>query len=557
MKKDVTHFLQPPLISNSPFVVGDNQLIICNGVNPSYELGVLIKDLGYSQIGETLEASKPIRSLFDFRQTPGTAKILATVDDATSDDTQLFYFIGSAVSTTTDASSASGQKVVNVTSTVGFTAGDTIILAKGTANEETKIIDTIQAGISLTTTVNLTNTHASGVAVAKHWTEITGAETAWANEATNDVEMESFITYCFFVGYSSTDGFLPVRSLTGTTIGTTNTTSMPGAKYIKRYRDRLYLGNCDISGTRYPYRVYFSSVPSGSTITWTVASDFIDVDFSEEITGLAENWDRLIIFTEFRAYMYDQVSKKKVWDVGCAGHRTIQNIGSKMIFANKDNVYLSNGSEPVPIGSPILELIRNSSTSNWKSAVVDNEYYLYLGGSVSAGGQSYSNLLAVYNTDTNMWRWRELYDNVSSICRWTNSGNDFLLLGMADGEVMIKSKYSDATPVYGDDGQPVLAHWRTKAYDLGDASVLKKIKAVTAYTEFGNGMTIRYRIYDKNREVLMPFNDIGSLSKVINVFDEFKKLEGNFIQFEGKEFSTRKAFRFFGFTFEYEGGLAV
>ena len=145
------------------------------------------------------------------------------------------------------------------------------------------------------------------------WTDIALAN-AWDAYEDCDVEMEDFINYCFFVGYDDTDSvFLPVGSLTGTTFSTsTNVTNMPKAKYIKRYRDRLYIGNCDISGTAYPYRVYFSSVPSAGSISWTVASDFIDVDYSEAITGLGENWDRLMIFTEFSAYVYNQSEKKKV-----------------------------------------------------------------------------------------------------------------------------------------------------------------------------------------------------------------------------------------------------
>jgi len=480
-KKHIKHFLTPPSLNVSPFIAGNNQLTICNGVNPSYKLGQLIKDLGYVQVGATLQAGKPIRSLHHFRQDGSTNKILATVDDATSDDTQLFYSTGG------------------------------------------------------------------------NWTEITTAETAWANDATMDIEMEDFIKYCFFVGYSSTDGFLANLSLTGTTASTTtNITNMPQAKYIKRYRDRLYVANCYLSATAYPYRVYYSSVPSAGSISWTTASDYIEVDYSEQITGIEQNWDRLMIFTEFSAYMYDQSQKKKVWDVGCAGQRTIQNAGAYMIFANKDNVYASTGGRPTPVGTPILPLLRHSTPSNWRSAVIDNEYHLYLGDSVTAGGFAYSNLLATLNIDTGMWRWRELYDSIDSMCRYTSSGDDFLLLGCADGEVMKKSKMTDTTPVFTDDGKAISSHFRTKAYDMNDPSVEKEIKKLVAYCEYGQGLTLRYRIMDKNREVLMPFTSIGTLNKVVNIFDNFKTLKGNFIEIEGKERSSKKAWQFYGFSLEYE-----
>ena len=61
--------------------------------------------------------------------------------------------------TTVDADSAAGQKVLNVTATTGFSAGEFIIINEGGVREETKVIDTIQDGISLTLTANLTYAH--------------------------------------------------------------------------------------------------------------------------------------------------------------------------------------------------------------------------------------------------------------------------------------------------------------------------------------------------------------------------------------------------------------
>jgi hypothetical protein len=467
-------FLTPVSTNLSPFLMADDQLSVCLGVNPSYDLGVIRKDLGYSQIGSTLEATKPILGLHNFRQTAATQKMLATVDDATGDDTQLFYSTGGA------------------------------------------------------------------------WAEIGAAETAWANKASMDVEMEDFITYCFMVGYSATDGFLPSASLTGTTFSTsTNVTNMPGAKYIKRYRDRLYIANCDITGTAYPFRVYFSSVPSGSTISWTVASDFFDVDYSEAITGLGENWDRLIVFTENSAYMYNQTEKKKVWDTGCANNRTIKTDSSYMIWGDKDNIWISTGGTPAPIGNNILELIRNSDSTNWFAEIVDREYSIYLG-DTAADGITYQNCVATYNIQTNMWRWRELYDDITTMTKFYSGGQDFLWLGCADGEVMKKSKYTDATQIYSDDGQPISAWFRTKAYDFGDPSIQKNIQKMVTYSELGNGLDVRYRIWDKQHESLMNFKNIGSLKTVVQEMDI--NATGNFIQFECKEISTNQAFKFYGFS---------
>lgn len=68
------------------------------------------------------------------------------------------------VDTTVDQDSSSGQLVLYVADTTGFSPGDNVIINRGGAREEEKIIDTVQAGVSLTMTVNLEYAHTAGQA---------------------------------------------------------------------------------------------------------------------------------------------------------------------------------------------------------------------------------------------------------------------------------------------------------------------------------------------------------------------------------------------------------
>lgn len=68
------------------------------------------------------------------------------------------------VDTTVDETSAAGQKVLKVAATAGFAPADKIIINRGGDREEEKIVDTVQAGISLTVTVNLEFEHTVGQA---------------------------------------------------------------------------------------------------------------------------------------------------------------------------------------------------------------------------------------------------------------------------------------------------------------------------------------------------------------------------------------------------------
>lgn len=433
-----------------------------------------------------------------------------------------------------------------------------------------KVGDTLEAGKKITGLYNFRQTSAIQKILAtvnnsgdtglvlkylngSTWTTI-DTSTTYTGFEDAKVEFETFIENCFIVGYDSTDGvFLPVGSLAGTTFSTsTDVTSMPKAKYIKRYRDRIYIANCEISSTKYPYRVYFSSVPTAGAITWTTDDDFFDVDYGEQITGITSNWDKLIIFTEFSTYLYNQTSLKKVFDIGCGNNRSIQNILTYTIFANKDNVYLTDtATTPIAIGNNIKQLIQNANQDNFRSAVVDSEYILYLG-DTEANGISYSNCMAIFNIQTQMWRWRGLYDNATSVAMVTSSGDDFLYFGMDTGMVMRKSKLTDTTKYYSDNGQPIVAHFMTKATDFGVPNIQKGIRSLTAYSSVPNGLKLRVRVINQNNEIIMPFQELGELKKVVQDFPGLS-LNGNFIQFEGKEFSTNQPFQFDGMSMIVDG----
>jgi len=223
--------------------------------------------------------------------------------------------------------------------------------------------------------------------------------------------------------------------------------------------------------------------------------------------------------------------------------RTIANLGSYLIWANKDNVWASTGGRPTPIANDIKELLINSNPANWCAETVGTEYNLYLG-NTEANGISYTHCLATFSSELGYWRWRELYDDVTVMARYTSNNEDFLYLGVADGMVHVKSKYTDATPIYTDDTKPILAHFRTKAFDFGDPSILKTITKIVSYCKDAQQLSLRFRIITANNEIVMPFTDIGKLTKTINTYD--KSLTGNFIQLEGKEYGGNKPFSFFG-----------
>lgn len=459
-----------------PHLVPPNALYVMSNVNTSYKLGAILKRPGYVIKGSALESGNAITGLHNFRQSASTQKMLATVNDSTDDDTQLFYSTGTT------------------------------------------------------------------------WTEITDAETAWANKANINVEMEDFISYCFLVGYGSTDGFIAPRTLTGTTLGTTNTTSMPNAKFIKRYRDRLYIGNTDIAGTATPGRVYFSSVPVAGAITWDTTNDLLNTDHSEEITGLGENWDRLLIFTEYSAYMYNQSEQKKTWDIGCSNHRTIRNSGAMMIWANRDGVWASTSGRPENVAGRVIDFIRGANMTNSFAEVVDEEYHLYLG-DVTVNGLDYANCSLILNIPTMTWRVAEYHDDMTIYAKFYSSGQDFLWAGASDGKVHGIGKYTDGTLLKTDNGSPIHSMFQTGGITLGVPSVAKRLNKILAYADRSGGLKLKARVIDNNTQGVTEFKDLGELTKYINEF-QINPSVGNILQIEGVENGSLPYWSVFGFSID-------
>lgn len=378
------------------------------------------------------------------------------------------------------------------------------------------------------------------------WTQIAGTS-AWDTYEDAKVEMQDFIGYCFMVGYDATDAvWLPPRTLTGTTFGVTNTTSMPSAKYIVRYRDRLYIGNTNSGGTNYPYRVYFSSVPSGSTISWTTATDFLDIDYSEEITGMSVNWDRLVAFTEYSMYFYNQIEWKKMYATGCANHRNIANYNAYMIWADMNNVWISTGGQPQAIGGRVIDFIRNANMTNSFAEVVDGEYHLYLG-NVTVNGVTYGNCAIIYNIATGTWRWHEYYDTITVFGRFYATGKEHLWMGANDGDVHKLSKFTDATLVSSDDGQPIHAWFQTGALALGAPSAMKKLGKIITYADRAQGLKLKARVVDRNNMAVTKFKPLLEVTQFINEA-QINPDKGYFLQIEGMESSTNEYFSLFGWT---------
>lgn len=75
----------------SPLAHPIDQPYLMNGCSNTWKIGVITKDTGYELKDAQIHAGKSILGLYNFRQVPGTEKMLATLNDATGTDTELWY----------------------------------------------------------------------------------------------------------------------------------------------------------------------------------------------------------------------------------------------------------------------------------------------------------------------------------------------------------------------------------------------------------------------------------------------------------------------------------
>lgn len=281
--------------------------------------------------------------------------------------------------------------------------------------------------------------------------------------------------------------------------------TMPRAKYSVVYKG--YHVAAGVDGQ--PFRVYFAPAKEPSRFTNNVAPTdpddvavndaanvpgatvftgsnsgqrAIDINRNdgEKVTGLGFFQDVLIVLKESSIYqLYFNADNKFVVErisssYGCVAHATIQSVENDMYFLSDNGIYVL-GNEPNFYAAirtnelssrvkPILQTISSEHRARASAAYFDDRYFL----TIPSGG-SELNTLIVY--DRRFYAWM-LWDNIRV--------NDMLVFRDAIGDRHFYFT-DDRIPrvrqftwgVYNDDGEPIEAVYRTKAFD-GRAIDLEK-----------------------------------------------------------------------------------
>lgn len=144
---------------------------------------------------------------------------------------------------------------------------------------------------------------------------------------------------------------------------------------------------------------------NGSSMTYQVGSNWVPIgeDDGDVITGFGENSDRLLVFKEFSLHRWDGTSNMRVSDVGTPSSRSVQNIDSWTLFANRKGIYVYDGASVKLISRKIqkyIDAIDQTTLGSMVAWTSGNLYKLFVG-NLTVDGMTYTNTVIVYDVSQN------------------------------------------------------------------------------------------------------------------------------------------------------------
>lgn len=332
----------------------------------------------------------------------------------------------------------------SLTKRLGYAQYASQPVANKTCNGLYQFVDT-----SSTKDTQLYSANVSGDATATIYYNNAGT---WTNSKTGltankKIRFFTFLDYVFYLNGADVMG--SSADPTAPTWGTTNCPATITPNFGAVFQDRCYAANGGVSTAS---RVWFSSLPSG-TITWTTASDYFDInpDDGDEITGLENNGNRLLIFKNRAMYRwtYGQTEPDRIIGVGTSSQESVKtnfDLGITF-FANPRGIYAYTSGRPKLISRKIQKFV--DAVSDWTNVFGETDYdhyYLFVG-NITVDGRTYSNTMLVYNISLDAWTIYTFNNQITWMARlMPTSPVEGIYFGATDGKTyQFLSGTSDAT----------------------------------------------------------------------------------------------------------------
>lgn len=445
------------------------------------------------------------------------ANLSITHTASTGDDVIRYQWAG-----VVDADSAAAQAVLNVDYTDRFTAGEAVIVGWDTSREELRTILSIQAGVSITFTENLTYEHTA--AQADKVVRIAELATTEAVGWDSDISQDTFYATNYvdrvkkFDAVNSPFQFLDLGGLDDCEDMTTG--QICRAKFLKVFEGFIVLGFVNENGVEIPQKIRWCQY--GEFESWKNETDgtgqagYFTFDGPDWIIGLYQMKRELMIYRErsIEAMSYVGVPaifgfRRAETGIGLMAPTALVDLGDVHFFVGPDNMYFYDGISVQAVGDAVKQsffsLLDPSKKSQVTAFYIEEEDEIWV--SFATVGSEFNNKAFVFNVSLNVWsgprdvgsRSYGYYERQASASidelvgtiddqdfaidsRTSLANNPLNLMGSADGYVHLIGE------VFTADGETMEGSLITKVTDCGDPGSMKRLQKIRlALSEVGTG----------------------------------------------------------------------
>ena len=360
-----------------------------------------------------------------------------------------------------------------------------------------------------------------------------------------------FLTYLNAVAVlNGTDA---IKSWTGTgswtiTGGALDVANFPRGSFAVVFNSRVFTS---IAST-----LYYSSIPSSGSISWTSGNGDIDIQVNDgagDITSAYVLGRQLIIFKERAMYRWDGYSTdaNPLIFIGTPSHESVagDSYGNVYFFGTGEStvgIYKTQGGRPIRISKAIqgwIDAMSASSYTNTAGYCDKDNYYLTVG-NITYKGRTYTNVMFVYNLTEETWTIRSYADDFRVFTMYLDNSAITYVGGDTDGNVQtIDSGTTDnGTPIYSEIEFREIFTSRART---------KQINQFFSYATNFQGSKISIKIDDED------YIGLGSIKEKEQKFDFLEKeaIIGKVFYFKIICANSQAPFIFDGLEFTYINDL--
>lgn len=396
--------------------ISDNELV--SAKNVFFREGILQSDTGYTTFGILVRGIP--RITFQFFKKDGTSELVLVTDST-------FYswlvnewqYVSDGISTTTTNDEIAGQTVIEVPSTVGFTATDYIGIGLSDGTQHRTTIASISAGVSITIDDAIPVGKNTGV----------GAVVLKAVDLAGSLDVQISLVVLPSVDWLIfTNGIDNVKRYDGTDC--IDVPNLPSAgntqcRLVGVLENHLILAHTVEGGTRYPQRVRRSD--TADPTNWTTGNaGYTDLYDSEDwLVALSYLGPYMILYRERSIVRVEYIGSVDVlFDFeytasgeGAVSQDSVIDLGDHHIFMGNANFYeYRGGYDYSSVGDNIYDLVFSTLgdlSPSYKQRSFGffveelNELWFFY----ATSGNTIPNKLLRYNTTNKNWFTRNFSDS--------------------------------------------------------------------------------------------------------------------------------------------------